>query len=109
MNYFQNVEKSKSKKKKKKKRKNFFKIKNFFFRIIMGLNKFTKTPCGFCFVEYCTSQSAQNCMKYINQTKLDDRIIRTELDPGFTEGRQFGRGKTGGQVIQIFFNSFSQI
>lgn len=37
-------------------------------------------------------------MKFINGTKLDDRIIRTDLDPGFREGRQFGRGKSGGQV-----------
>lgn len=37
-------------------------------------------------------------MKYVNSTKLDERIIRTDLDPGFREGRQFGRGKSGGQV-----------
>jgi hypothetical protein len=29
---------------------------------------------------------------------LDDRIIRTDWDAGFVEGRQYGRGKTGGQV-----------
>jgi hypothetical protein len=38
-------------------------------------------------------------LKYVNGTKLDERIIRTDLDPGFKEGRQFGRGKSGGQVI----------
>lgn len=37
-------------------------------------------------------------MKYINGTRLDERIIRTDLDPGFKEGRQFGRGRSGGQV-----------
>jgi hypothetical protein len=37
-------------------------------------------------------------MKYINGTRLDDRIIRTDWDAGFVEGRQFGRGKSGGQV-----------
>lgn len=37
-------------------------------------------------------------MKYINSTKLDERIIRTDLDPGFREGRQYGRGRSGGQV-----------
>jgi nuclear cap-binding protein subunit 2 len=58
-------------------------------------------------------------MKYIGGTKLDERIIRTDLDPGFQEGRQYGyvspyegqgmgdladvtagcrRGKSGGQV-----------
>jgi hypothetical protein len=30
--------------------------------------------------------------------RLDDRIIRTDWDAGFIEGRQYGRGKSGGQV-----------
>ena len=67
-------------------------------RIIMGLDRFNKTPCGFCFVEYYTHQDALDCLKYIGGTKLDERLIRTDLDPGFQEGRQFGRGKSGGQV-----------
>jgi len=33
-------------------------------------------------------------MKYIGGTKLDERIIRTDLDPGFQEGRQYGYVKT---------------
>ena len=37
-------------------------------------------------------------MRYINGTRLDDRIVRTDWDWGFVEGRQFGRGKSGGQV-----------
>jgi nuclear cap-binding protein subunit 2 len=37
-------------------------------------------------------------MKYIGGTKLDERVIRTDLDEGFIEGRQYGRGKSGGQV-----------
>lgn len=37
-------------------------------------------------------------MCFINRTKLDDRIIRTDWDAGFVEGRQYGRGRTGGQV-----------
>ncbi len=31
--------------------------------------------------------------------KLDERFIRIDLDPGFREGRQYGRGRRGGQVI----------
>lgn len=65
----------------------------------MGLDRFNKTPCGFCFVEYFTHQDALDCMKYIGGTKLDERIIRTDLDPGFEEGRQYGRGKSGGYVL----------
>jgi RNA recognition motif-containing protein len=64
----------------------------------MGLDRFQKTPCGFCFVEYFTHQQACDCMRFINGTKLDERVVRTDLDPGFKEGRQYGRGKSGGQV-----------
>lgn len=39
-----------------------------------------------------------NAMVCVNGTKLDDRLIRTDWDPGFVEGRQFGRGRSGGQV-----------
>lgn len=37
-------------------------------------------------------------MRYISGTKLDERIVRCDLDAGYKEGRQFGRGKSGGQV-----------
>jgi nuclear cap-binding protein subunit 2 len=40
-------------------------------------------------------------MKYIGGTKLDERIIRTDLDPGFKEGRQYGRGM-GWVVVDLF-------
>ncbi|KAK9491699.1 nuclear cap binding complex subunit [Lipomyces doorenjongii] len=75
-------------------------------RIVMGLDRFTRTPCGFCFVEYYTHEDALDCMKYINQTKLDERIIRTDLDPGFKEGRQYGRGRSGGQVRDEFRDDY---
>ena len=45
-------------------------------------------------------------MWYINGTRLDDRIVRTDWDAGFIEGRQYGRGKSGGQVRTL--GSFSQ-
>ena len=67
-------------------------------RVVMGLDRFKKTPCGFCFVEYFNRETASNAQKFINGTKLDSRIIRTDWDIGFVEGRQFGRGKSGGQV-----------
>uniref|UniRef100_A0AAX7V082 Nuclear cap-binding protein subunit 2 n=1 Tax=Astatotilapia calliptera TaxID=8154 RepID=A0AAX7V082_ASTCA len=93
---------------------NFLKFSNFFChceqvhelfsksgdvkRIIIGLDKIKKTACGFCFVEYYTRGDAEHAMRFINGTRLDDRIIRTDWDAGFKEGRQFGRGKSGGQV-----------
>ncbi|KAJ6636114.1 Nuclear cap-binding protein subunit 2 [Pseudolycoriella hygida] len=67
-------------------------------RIVMGLDKFKKTPCGFCFIEYYVRTDAENSMRYINGTRLDDRIVRVDWDAGFVEGRQYGRGKSGGQV-----------
>ena len=77
-------------------------------RLIMGLDRLRKTPCGFCFVEYYTHQDALDCMKYIGGTKLDERIIRTDLDPGFTEGRQYGRGKSGGQVRDEYREDYDE-
>jgi len=71
-------------------------------RIIMGLDKFTRTPCGFCFVEFYLKSEGEDAIRYINGTRLDDRIIRTDWDAGFIEGRQYGRGKTGGQASSTF-------
>lgn len=47
---------------------------------------------------YYIRKDAENAMRYVNGTRLDDRIIRTDWDAGFKEGRQYGRGKSGGQV-----------
>ncbi|XP_043805561.1 nuclear cap-binding protein subunit 2 isoform X2 [Manihot esculenta] len=67
-------------------------------KIIMGLDKNTKTPCGFCFVLYYSREDAEDAVKYISGTILDDRPIRVDFDWGFQEGRQWGRGRSGGQV-----------
>lgn len=63
----------------------------------MGLNKNTKTPCGFCFVEYHEREDAQKAVNFLNNTMLDLRIIRVDWDTGFIEGRQYGRGYSGYQ------------
>ncbi|XP_035876380.1 nuclear cap-binding protein subunit 2-like [Phyllostomus discolor] len=60
--------------------------------------KMKKTACGFCFVEYYSRADAENAMWYINGTRLDDWIIHTDWDTGFKEFRQYGRGRSGGQV-----------
>jgi len=67
-------------------------------RVIMGIHKFTHLPCGFCFVEYYFHLDAMAARDYLNGTKLDDRIIRVDMDPGFEPDRQYGRGTSGGQV-----------
>lgn len=64
----------------------------------MGLDRNTKTPCGFAFVEFYTHAEAVDCMRYVSGTKVDERVIRCDLDPGYKEGRQYGRGRSGGQV-----------
>ena len=66
-------------------------------RIIMGLNKQTKTPCGFCFVEYVSRDSAEVAVSSLDRTVLDGRTIRVDWDTGFKEGRQYGRGQSGAQ------------
>lgn len=50
------------------------------------------------YYRYYFHRDAMAARDYLNGTKLDDRIIRVDLDPGFEPGRQFGRGATGGQV-----------
>ena len=76
-------------------------------RIIMGLNAKTKTPCGFCFVEFYTHQDAADCARWVNGAMLDDRLIKTSFDVGFEEGRQYGRGRNGGQIKDDFVNFFN--
>jgi len=70
--------------------------------IKVGLNQTTKQPAGFCFVEYCTREDAFYAVDCLNLTMLDDRVIRADWDIGFVEGRQFGRGRSGGQVRDEF-------
>ena len=62
-------------------------------------------------IRYYQRADGENCMRYVNGTRLDDRIVRTDWDAGFIEGRQYGRGKSGGQVCNqlIIFCGFPQI
>ena len=97
--------------------------------MIMGLDRYQKTPCGFCFVEFHHRESTEDALRLISGCKLDERIIRVgeawpvaralplprrrrrcsrcascaaspcaDWDGGFVEGRQYGRGRSGGQV-----------
>lgn len=68
-------------------------------RILMGLDKFLNTPCGFCFVEYFSREDAETCVRFLNGLLLDGRPIRTDFDwCGALEERRYGRGRNGGQV-----------
>uniref|UniRef100_A0A6G3MKY9 Nuclear cap-binding protein subunit 2 n=1 Tax=Henneguya salminicola TaxID=69463 RepID=A0A6G3MKY9_HENSL len=67
--------------------------------VIMGLNRFDKTPCGFCFVEYYDRHHAEMSVNNLNGTVFDGRILSIDIDAGFIEGRQYGRGRQGGQIM----------
>jgi len=66
-------------------------------KVVMGLNKFKKSPCGFCFIEYFTHEQAAQAVNLLNKTTFDDRVVRVDWDAGYNEGRQFGRGESGDQ------------
>lgn len=61
-------------------------------------------------LRYYLRNDALACKRYFDGMKLDERYIRVDLDPGFREGRQFGRGRRGGQVkapcVVFMFTSF---
>ena len=79
-----------------------------FFGKFCDLTKFSNCSCqnSGLFFPFFFREDAENALRYINGTRLDDRIIRTDWDAGFIEGRQFGRGKSGGQVRDEYRTDF---
>jgi nuclear cap-binding protein subunit 2 len=67
-------------------------------RIIMGINRIDKSAAGFCFVEYFEREAALAAVRYLNKSELSGRPMLVDIDRGFEEGRQFGRGDSGYQV-----------
>mmetsp|Transcript_14105 Transcript_14105/g.28047 ORF Transcript_14105/g.28047 Transcript_14105/m.28047 type:complete len:153 (+) Transcript_14105:2594-3052(+) len=67
-------------------------------RIIMGIHRYNLTPCGFCFVEFFEFHDSYLKMVFLSGLRLDGRILRIDMDEGFINGRQYGRGKRGGQT-----------
>jgi nuclear cap-binding protein subunit 2 len=67
-------------------------------RIITGINRIDLSPCGFCFVEFYHSKFGIFCILNLNGLKLNSRVLKVDIDEGFKEGRQYGRGKEGGQL-----------
>ncbi|XP_010985868.1 LOW QUALITY PROTEIN: nuclear cap-binding protein subunit 2-like [Camelus dromedarius] len=74
--------------------------------VFMGLDKIKKNTCVFCFIEYHNRADAQNAMRFLNGTHLDDYIICTNWGLGFREGRQYDCGPSGGQVRDEFREDF---
>ena len=66
-------------------------------RVIMGLNRKTFSPCGFAFIEYLDKESSIIAKKTLMGTIVDGKEIRVDIDIGFEDGRQYGRGKYGCQ------------
>jgi nuclear cap-binding protein subunit 2 len=75
-------------------------------KVVMGLNRFKKSPCGFCFVEFASHADASIALSILNTTSVDDRIVRIDWDAGVDEGRQFGRGQSGDQWRDDFREDF---
>lgn len=51
---------------------------------------------------YETHEEAGLAVQYVSKSKLDERIIRVDWDPGYQKGRQIGRGKGGQQKRDNF-------
>ena len=47
---------------------------------------------------FMTREAAIEAVNHLNGASLDDRPMKVEMDKGFHEGRQYGRGGAGGQV-----------
>eukprot|EP00746_Dinoflagellata_sp_MGD_P167424 gnl/MRDRNA2_/MRDRNA2_98023_c0_seq1.p1 gnl/MRDRNA2_/MRDRNA2_98023_c0~~gnl/MRDRNA2_/MRDRNA2_98023_c0_seq1.p1 ORF type:complete len:201 (+),score=39.14 gnl/MRDRNA2_/MRDRNA2_98023_c0_seq1:104-706(+) len=75
-------------------------------KVTMGLNRFKKSPCGFCFVEFFTHEQASQAVNLLNGTVFDDRSVRVDWDAGVQEGRQFGRGESGDQWRDDFRSDY---
>ena len=64
----------------------------------IGVNKRNFNFCGFCFVEYFTREDAKKAIEMLNNFTVGDRRITIDFDLGFHEGREYGRGRRGGQA-----------
>ena len=78
-------------------------------RVVMGLNAHTRLPCGFAFVLFRARAAALAAVRFLHGTALDERLIKVELDKGFYEGRQFGRGPSGGQVRDDLRTTYDEV
>ena len=64
----------------------------------MGLNSLTKQPCGFAFVSFATAQQAHTTRAVLHTLAVDERTVGIDMDQRFKPGREWGRGKSGGQI-----------
>lgn len=65
-------------------------------RVIMGVNRNNRLFCGFAFVEfYSHANCARACVASASMV-IDGKSVWVDMDYGFAEGRQWGRGFAGG-------------
>ena len=71
-------------------------------RVVIGVNKNTREPCGFCFVIFENHESALAAFAFMQGFDMDDRgvvdekdLLKIELDWGLHAGRQYGHSETG--------------
>ncbi|GMM42708.1 hypothetical protein FOG51_01274 [Hanseniaspora uvarum] len=76
--------------------------------VIMGLDRLKFTPCGFAFVIFDDIESTLNAVKFTKNAILDGKRITVDLDSGFENGREFGRGFAGGQRTRADYNRMKQ-
>lgn len=67
-------------------------------RIIMGRNRRNDLFCGFLFIEFNDRKDAIYYSNLLKGYSMDGNIITADIDYGFTEDRQFGRGFAGGSA-----------
>ena len=67
-------------------------------QMVFGVNaQDHKQKIGFVFLRYASHRQACLAVDCLDGTELLDKTVHVQLDPGFQEGRQFGRGKSGHQ------------
>ena len=67
-------------------------------RVIFGINRITRTPCEFAFIEYESAESANAALKFFRGIEIEGRPLAVDKDIGFQDGRQYGRGVFGGKL-----------
>ena len=76
--------------------------------LYMGLNAQSHRPCGFCFVRFAHEHAARRAKWWLHGARLDGRVCGVDFDQAFRAGRQWGRGKTGGQIRDDHRSSYDE-
>lgn len=60
-------------------------------RVVMGVNRLSRVPCGFCFVEFVARRDAEDAVLVFNGFRLDGKYLKIDIDYGYCVGREYGR------------------